>query len=264
MTNPTENVIDWSRFCKYERMVNVVVYCLRFRSKQRGIVTALERQKFELLKLQMTQPESTTELFSKLEDNTGEKVKHDLAKLSPSVDSDNTIRLRGKLSKATVSKDLKHPILLSAKQPTMVLMLRQMHEDNHHEGTEYVRSLVQQRFWVIGIRRALRSINSKCVKCRKLALQPIRPHMADLLRARVESNVYPFKSTGTDDFGPFEVTVLRRPVKHWCCLFTCLITRAGHIEVVNGLDTDSSMRSTDSWLDVANLTPSSVTTGRTL
>ena len=81
MTNPLENVIDWSRFSKHERMINVVVYCLRFRSKQRGIVTALERQKSELLILQMTQRESFAELFSKLEDNTGEKVKHHLAKL---------------------------------------------------------------------------------------------------------------------------------------------------------------------------------------
>ena len=170
MTSPTENVIDWSRFSKYQRMINVVVHCLRFRSKQTGIVTALERQKSELLILQMTQLESSAELFSKLEDSTGEKVKHDLAKLSPFVDSDNTIRLRGRLSKATVSKHLKHAILLSVKHPAMVRMLRQTHKDNHHGGTEYVRSLVQKRFWVIGRRNALRSIESECVKCRKLAV----------------------------------------------------------------------------------------------
>ena len=113
----------------------MVVYCLRFRLKQRGIVTALKRQKSELLILQMTQRESSADLFSKLEDNTGEKVKHDLAKFFSVVDSDNTIRLRGRLSKTTVSKDLKHPILLSAKHPAVVLMLRQMQGDNHHEGT---------------------------------------------------------------------------------------------------------------------------------
>ena len=58
VTNSTENVIDWSRLNKYERMINVVVYCFRFRSKQRGIVTALKRQKSALLILQMTQRES--------------------------------------------------------------------------------------------------------------------------------------------------------------------------------------------------------------
>ena len=92
MTNPTENVIHWSRFSKYKRMINVVVYCLRFRSKQRGMVTAVERQKSEMLILRMTQRKGFAEYFSKLEDSTGERVKHDLAKFSPFVDSDNTIR----------------------------------------------------------------------------------------------------------------------------------------------------------------------------
>ena len=100
--------------------------------------------------MKMTQRESFGELVRKLEDNTGEKVKHDLAKLSPFVDSDNTIRLRGRLREAKISNDFKNPILLSAKHPAVVLMLRELHEDNHHEGTEYVRSLFQERFWVIG------------------------------------------------------------------------------------------------------------------
>ena len=222
MTNPTESVIDWSRFSKYKRMTNVVVYCLRFRSKQRGIVTALKRQKSELLILQMTQRGSFAEFFSKLEDNTGEKVKHDSAKLSPFVDSDNIIRLKDRLSKATISDDVKHPILLSAKHPAVVLMFREMHEDNHHEETEYVRTLIQQRFWVFGLGNALCSIKSKYVRCRKVAVQPVHPHMADLPKERVKGNVYPFKNTGVDYFDPFEVTVLREPVQHWCCLCTCL------------------------------------------
>ena len=171
-------------------MINVVCYWLRFRSKLGGIVTALERQKSELLLLQVTQRKSFAELFCKLEDNTGEKVEHDLAKLFPFVDSDNTIRLRGRLNKAAVSENLKHPILFSAKHRAVVLLLRQMHEDNHHEGTEYVRSLVQQRFWVIGKRNALRSIKSKCVKCRKPSMQSIHPHMADLPKERVEGKIH--------------------------------------------------------------------------
>ena len=93
----------------------MVVYCLRLRSKQRGIVTTLERQMSELLIWQMTQRERFAELFSKFEDNTGEEVKHDLSKLSPFVESDNSIRLRGRLSKATVSKYLKRSIVLSPK-----------------------------------------------------------------------------------------------------------------------------------------------------
>ena len=65
--------------------------------------------------------------------------------------------------------------------------------------------------------------------------------MADLPKERVQQNVYPFRNTGVDYFRPFEVTFYRKTVKYWCCLFTCLVTRAVHIEVVNGLDTDACM-----------------------
>ena len=162
MTTPTESVIDWSRFSKYKQKVEVIVHCLRLRSKPRGEIW---RKNAERLILQMPQRESFAELFSKNENNSGAKVKHELAKFSPFDDSDNTIRLKGRL---TISVDLKHPILLSGKQhPAVTLMLIQTHEDNHHQGTEYLRSLVQQRFWVIGLRNALRSIKSKCAKLQK-------------------------------------------------------------------------------------------------
>ena len=116
-----------------------------------------------------------------------------------------------------------------------------MHEGNHHEGTEYVRSLVQQRFWAIGIRNESRSIKSKSARCRRPVVQPVHSHMVDLSKERVEGNVYPFKNTGVDYFIPFKVTVLRRSVKHWCCWFTFLFTRATHIEMVHRLDTDACM-----------------------
>ena len=143
------------------------------------------------------------------------------------------------MNKPSISDASKQRNIISAKHPAVVLMLRKMHEGNHLEGTDYVRSLVQQQFRVIGPRNALRSIKSKCVRCRTMAVQSVHPHMADLRKERVEGNVYPFKTTTVEYFGPFDVTVLRRPVNYWCCLFACLVTTAVHIEVVNALDTDA-------------------------
>ena len=99
----------------------------------------------------MTKRDSFAKLFNKLEDNNGEKVKHDVAKFSLFVDSDNTTREKGRLSKTEINDGLKHPILLSAKHLAVVLIMEEMPKDNHHEGTECERSLFQQRFWVIGI-----------------------------------------------------------------------------------------------------------------
>ena len=64
--------------------------------------------------------------------------------------------------------------------------------------------------------------------------------MAQLPEKRlVASN--PFTNVGVDYCGPFKVKIGRRHEKGWCCLFTCLIIRAVHIEIVPKLDSDSCL-----------------------
>ena len=65
--------------------------------------------------------------------------------------------------------------------------------------------------------------------------------MADLPRERPDEHVFLFIHTGADHFGPIEVNFLRRTLKRWCCHFTCLTTRAVHIEVLQSLDTESCL-----------------------
>ena len=67
----------------------------------------------------------------------------------------------------------------------------------------------------------------------------IQPIMADLPVERHAYQSPPFTNTGVDYFGPFYFTVRRTTEKRWGFLFTCLTTRAVHIEIVPSMDASS-------------------------
>ena len=164
-----------------------------------------------------------------------------LNKLSPFLDNQNLMQLKGRLRHADSSYELKHPILLSAKNPIVRKLIEDAHESNYHEGTEYVRSTLHQKYWIHGLRNALRKVKMKCVKCREQQVGGVQPFMADQPKERLEEGVFPFANTGVDYFGPFERRFMRKSMKHWCCLFTCLTTRAVHVEVVPSLEADACL-----------------------
>ena len=63
--------------------------------------------------------------------------------------------------------------------------------------------------------------------------------MADLPADRLVPDEPPLSYVGIDYFGPFHVRRGRSMVKKYGVIFSCLVTRAVHIEVSDTLDTDS-------------------------
>ena len=156
-----------------------------------------------------------------------------IAPLYPRLGPSHLMRVGGRLSKlASVGFDTRHPIILDGRHPRTKLFLVHMHLRNHHQGIDFQRSLIQQRFWVLKLRSCLRSIKSKCTVCRRYNPQTLEPLMANLPLDRLADRLRPFTNTGVDYFGPLYVTVRRSTQKRWAFLFTSLTTRAVHLEVV--------------------------------
>ena len=78
----------------------------------------------------------------------------------------------------------------------------------------------------------------RCVKCIRLRGSPSTQKMSDLPRDRVQA-AEPFTFTGVDYFGPFYIREKRSEVKRWAVMFTCMSSRAVHLETANSLSADS-------------------------
>ncbi len=85
---------------------------------------------------------------------------------------------------------------------------------------------------------ARRSIR-ECVLCRRWNSSALQQKMGDLPICRITPDLPPFTSVGLDYFGPIEVRRGRNLAKRYGAIFTCLVSRAVHLEVVHSLDTNS-------------------------
>ena len=84
----------------------------------------------------------------------------------------------------------------------------------------------------------VRHFISKCVTCRRLRGVVGEQRMVDLPKERIAPSPS-FTYRGVDYFGPFYINEGRKELKRYGALFTCLSSRALHIETVSSLETNS-------------------------
>ena len=176
--------------------------------------------------------------FSKYESQKANRHS-DLRKLEPILSKDGVLCVGGRLQRAQIAEEAKHPAIIPKDSFITKLIVRHYHAAANHSGQEHTLALMRERFWIVKARVVVRAELKGCYQCRKRAAQVCSQKMADLPVDRVTPNKPPFTYVGVDYFGPFMVKQGRCLVKRYGCLFTCLTTRAVHLEVACSMDTDS-------------------------
>ncbi|XP_060566919.1 uncharacterized protein LOC132725749 [Ruditapes philippinarum] len=152
---------------------------------------------------------------------------------------DGLLRVGGRLQDSAMPEERKHPVILPKNYDVSKLILREIHERLNHVGRNHTLSVLREKYWLINGPSAVRKVISKCVVCRRQNASVGEQKMSNLPRDRVTPDELPFTRVGVDYFGPFEVKQGRSLVKRYGVLFTCLTSRAIHLEVAASLDTDS-------------------------
>ena len=166
-----------------------------------------------------------------------------LASLAPFIDEHGILRSESRLAKIKhLPYNTRYPIILSSETPFTKLMVASAHWVNEHSvGIESAKSKIKESYHVFQLENLLRSIRAKCQECIRKRAKPFEQRIANLPSYRFEEPLQAFSKTGLDFAGPYEpkqgVRVARRKI--YILLFTCLQTRAVHLEVTEAMDTEA-------------------------
>ena len=162
-----------------------------------------------------------------------------LYKLDPFLDADGILRISGRLRRASLSDDVKFLIILPRDSHVTMLIVKHFHESTTHQGKGMTLNVIRSNgFWVVSASSTLASAISSCVKSQKLWGAVQEQRMSDPPEDHLESTP-PFTCCAVDYFGPFIVKDGRKQLKRYGVLFTCMASRAIHLETANSLKTDS-------------------------
>ena len=160
------------------------------------------------------------------------------------VDDRGVWRCGGRLANVEVSFTVRYPMLLLRNHPLTNLVVERAHERVHHNGVKETLTETRQKFWIPRGRSLVRYLIHHCGLCKRFEGAPCQgppPPPLSVYRVKEEPA---FSYCGVDFAGPLTVCAdgVAHTLKVLICLFTCLVTRAVHLDVVTDMSTHSFVR----------------------
>ena len=240
--------IDSERFSTLTKLLRVTAYVLRFvRRLQRSVrdkgnnvtkndescyLTSADIVAAEHMWIMQTQRKHFQEVFTSIE---GKRTNNLQRQLGIYPDDTGILRCKGRIEHANLSEGAKNPILLPKNDQFTKLIIESIHKQQLHSGTSQTLGYIRHRFWIPQGRAIVRSVLMQCRTCRRHEGGPYKmPMMPPLPRSRVRE-AQAFSRTGLDYLGPLNIKTGEGTNKSWVCLFTCLVTRAIHLELMKDM-----------------------------
>ncbi|XP_065680585.1 uncharacterized protein LOC136094531 [Hydra vulgaris] len=189
------------------------------------------------------QKKSFKEEYSNIEKGKPISISSKIISLNPQIDEDGLLRSCSRLKNAHyLPYDVKYPITLPRGHTITKLIVMHYHDEaNHVMGTNQLLTKLSEQYWVIRGREEIRDAEAKCNKCKLRRCKPAQQLMAPLPAMRFKEPLSAFARIGINFAGPFLTIQGRGKIrqKRYLCLFTCLLSRAVHLEMAYNLDTHS-------------------------
>ena len=236
------------RFSSYGRFIRVMTlvrsWITKYREKKNATVrdegsgqdTLGERKKEELRWIRWAQEKHFEDEIKVLESGEPVKKQSKLVQLKPYWDDRKKVmRVGGRLIYTTLPEETKHPIILPTHNPFVERLVMYYHILNLHTGPAQTLASLRNRYWIVHGRQEVRRILHSCRTCREPLI--LYQQMAPLPAERT-SMIPAFMNVGVDFAGPLYVKVKVENAKVYICLFSCMVTRAIHLELVEDMTTE--------------------------
>ncbi|XP_011858860.1 PREDICTED: uncharacterized protein LOC105556384 [Vollenhovia emeryi] len=165
-----------------------------------------------------------------------------LLSLNPYLDDNQMIRLGGRLRNATLTDDIRNPIVLK-DHPLVRIIIMDTHRRSLHAGSQLTLARLREKFWILRARSLVRAVLYSCVPCTREKAQIPTELMGDLPNVRVNRSNRAFEHTGVDYAGPILVRTSRgrghKAHKAYISVFVCMTTKAIHLELVSDYSSDA-------------------------
>ena len=133
--------------------------------------------------------------------------------------------------------ETKHPALLPHDHEISLLITQEAHQCGH-PGVETTAAKTRTKYWILRVHELVKTVKFKCITCREMEPKTEKQIMADLPLHRAVPDSPPFYYMSCDYFISLTVKVGRnKTTKHYGVIFTCLKTRAVHLEIATNCTT---------------------------
>ena len=238
-TTIENSIIDIARFSSYNKLLNTTAYVLLFIDKIakkpiRNFVS-YRTAAFDVLISQMQRNYFPVESNYLNKPMTPGMPPALVLKLRLYKDENGLIRSKGRVASGQVfSPDAQNPWLVSGRSTLAKLLIIDAHEKAKH--TRVNSTLYQLRnsgIWLTSPRAAVAKTLKNCLICRNFDASNFSKPPAPELPTSRTAHLVPFTSVGMDYTGAFTVRDFSgNKIKVYILLFTCMTTRAIHLEVV--------------------------------
>ena len=236
------NLVDINRHGSLGKLLRVTAWVLRFIKNARPDQDQTVKRKGRLKREELVQAEGEWLKAAQADLRRQGNFQHLVSELGL-VENDRILRCVGKLVNSDLEVDVRRPIILPRDHAYTTLVIRDCRERVLHSGVRATLADMRSRYWVLEGRQCVKKVLRKCVTCKKQEGRAFSaPQTAALPEFRVKQ-VPAFSKVGVDFAGPLYVKAATGGVrKVYIALFSCCVTRAIHLELVEDLSAEAFRR----------------------